>query len=300
MKCSRCSAEIPAQSQFCLRCGTPVRGNVPAMAGPVRPSAPIAQMAPPKSSRNPMLAIVALLVLAVLGLGAMVLIQKAGRSDPGKLVAAPANAGNGGLVQKPAEATSGATVQAPAETKPNAIVPQPDNAQPFPADIDDYLKFVKRIERQKQALIGTQTGDALLMMTQAKALSATIEEKDYTDAFKNMKSTMQKNSQDWNALTQEFNNRQPPPACVDLRNKFLNQLGKIQAALYAVNDAISQVQTNPSNVLHDLTQMQGKTSADVDSSIEAADSALADVCDKYRLKKDFEIRGDSGSNGLLR
>ncbi len=247
-----------------------------------------------------MLAIVALLVLAVLGLGAMVLIQKAGRSDPGKLVAAPANAGNGGLVQKPAEATSGATVQAPAETKPNAIVPQPDNAQPFPADIDDYLKFVKRIERQKQALIGTQTGDALLMMTQAKALSATIEEKDYTDAFKNMKSTMQKNSQDWNALTQEFNNRQPPPACVDLRNKFLNQLGKIQAALYAVNDAISQVQTNPSNVLHDLTQMQGKTSADVDSSIEAADSALADVCDKYRLKKDFEIRGDSGSNGLLR
>ena len=300
MKCSRCSAEIPAQSQFCLRCGTPVRGNVPAMAGPVRPSAPIAQMAPPKSSRNPMLAIVALLVLAVLGLGAMVLIQKAGRSDPGKLVAAPANAGNGGLVQKPAEATSGATVQAPAETKPNAIVPQPDNAQPFPADIDDYLKFVKRIERQKQALIGTETGDALLMMTQAKALSATIEEKDYTDAFKNMKSTMQKNSQDWNALTQEFNNRQPPPACVDLRNKFLNQLGKIQAALYAVNDAISQVQTNPSNVLHDLTQMQGKTSADVDSSIEAADSALADVCDKYRLKKDFEIRGDSGSNGLLR
>ena len=42
--------------------------------------------------------------------------------------------------------------------------------------------------------------------------SATIEEKDYTDAFKNMNGTMQKNSQNWNALTQEINNRQPPPA----------------------------------------------------------------------------------------
>ncbi len=257
-------------------------------------------MAPAGAKRNPMMAVIAVLVLAVLGLGAMVLIQKAGKNDPGKLVAAPTNLGNGSLVQRPTEAGAGATVSAPADAKPNAIIPQPDTAQAFPADIDDYLKFVKRIERQKQGLIGTQTGDALLMMTQAKGLSASIEEKDYTDAFKNMKTTMQKNSGDWNALTQEFNNRQPPPACVDLRNKYLNQLGKIQAAIFAVNDAISQVQTNPSNVLHDLTAMQGKTSAEVDASIEAADSSLADVCDKYRLKKDFEIRGDSGSNGLLR
>jgi hypothetical protein len=301
MKCSRCSAEIPAQSQFCLRCGTPVRGNAPTMAGPAAyPSAPAAQMAPPRANRNPLIAIIAVLVLAILGLGAMVLIQKAGKSDAGKLVAAPAAAGNGSLVQKPAEASPGATVAAPREATPNAVVTQPDTTQPFPADIDDYLKFLKRIEARKQALIRTQTGDALLMMTQAKGLSATIEEKDYNDAFKSMNATMQKNSQDWNALTQEFNNRQPPPACVDLRNKFLDQLGKIQAAIFAVNDALAHVQTDPSSVLHTLTDMQGKTSADVDASIEAADSALADVCDKYRLKKDFDIRGDSGSTGLLR
>jgi hypothetical protein len=247
-----------------------------------------------------MLAVVALLVLAVLGLGAMVLIQKAGKSDPGKLVAAPTDSGNGGLVQKPAEASPGDTVQKPAEAKPNAVIQQPDATQPFPADIDDYLKFLKRIEAKKQALIRTQTGDALLMLTQAKGLSGTIEEKDYTEAFKNMDATMRKNSQDWNALTQEFNNRQPPSACVDLRNKFLDQLGKIQAAIFAVNDALAHVQSDPSNVLHALTQMQGKTSAEVDASIEAADSALSDVCDKYRLKKDFDVRGDSGSSGLLR
>lgn len=300
MKCSRCSAEIPAQSQFCLRCGTPVRGNAPAMTGPARPTAPAASMAPPRSNRNPMLAMGIVLILAVMSLGAILLVQKAGKSENGKLVAAPANAGPGSLVQAPTEANRNATVQAPAEAKPNGVVQQPDTTQPFPADIDDYLKFLKRIEQKKQALIRTQTGDALLLLTQAKGLSATIEEKDYNDAFKNMNGTMQKNSQDWNALTQEFTNRQPPPACVDLRNKFLDQLGKIQAAIFAVNDALAHVQTDPSSVLHSLTQMQGKTSADVDASIEAADSALSDVCDKYRLKKDFDIRGDSGSSGLLR
>lgn len=299
MKCGRCSAEIPAQSQFCLRCGTPVRGGASAIPESARPPAPVAPAAAPKSNRNMMAAIVALLALAVLGLGAMVLIQKAGKSDNGNLVAAPANAGAGSLVQKPAEANPGTTVQAPAEAHPGAVVQKPDASQPFPADIDDYLKFLKRIEQKKQALIRTQTGDALVMMTQAKGLNGTIEEKDYNDAFKNMNATMQKNSQDWNALTQEFNNRRPPAACVDLRNKFLDQLGKIQAAIFAVNDALAHVQTDPSSVLHALTQMQGKTSADVDASIEAADSALSDVCDKYRLKKDFSIRGDSGSTGLL-
>ncbi len=300
MKCSRCSAEIPAQSQFCLRCGTPVRGSAPSMTGPVRPTAPAVPFAQPKSNRNPMLIIVIVLLLAVMSLGAMLMVQKAARSDNGKLVTAPANSGPGGLVQKPAEANPNTTVQAPAEAHPNGVVQQPDTTQPFPADIDDYLKFVKRIEQKKQVLMRAQLGDALLMLTQVKGLSATIEEKDYTDAFKNMKTTMQKNSSDWNALTQEFNGRQPPSACVDLRNKFLDQLGKIQASLFAVNDAISHVQTDPSSVLHDLTQMQGKSSADVDASIEAADSALADVCDKYRLKKDFSISSDSGSSGLLR
>ncbi len=300
MKCGRCSAEVPAQSQFCLRCGTPLRGPAPASANPVMPVASPSISQRPKAANGPVIAIVTVLLLAVMSLGAMFLFQKTGKSEDGKLVSAPANAGAGGLVQKPAEANPGGTVQAPAETKPAGVVQQPDTTQPFPADIDDYLKFLKRIEQKKQTLIRKQTGDALLMLTQAKGLSGTIEEKDYNDAFKNMNDNMRKNSAEWNELTQEFNSKQPPSSCVDLRNKFLDQLGKIQASIFAVNDALAHVQTDPSSVLHSLTQMQGKTSADVDTSIEAADSALADVCDKYRLKKDFDIRGDSGSSGLLR
>jgi len=256
-------------------------------------------MAQPKA-RNPLVAVVTVLVLAVLGLGAMVLVQKAGKSDPGKVVAAPANAGPGGVVLAPAEGTPNRVVTAPEQVKTPEVVPQPDNTQAFPADIDDYLKFLKRIEARKQALIRSQTGDLLLMMTQAKALSATIEEKDYNDTFKSMNGNVQKNSQDWNALNQEFNNRQPPPACVDLRNKYLDQLGKIQSSIFAVSDALAHVQSNPQDALHVLTGMQGQASANIDASIEAADSALADVCDKYRLKKDFDIRGDSSSTGLLR
>lgn len=256
-------------------------------------------MAAPGTNRNPLLIAIAVLLIALLGVGA-ILLQKANKGDTGKIVAAPADAGNGGIVQAPAAATPNQTIQAPAQANPAPVVQQPDAAPPFPADIDDYLKFVKEIERKKQALISKQLGDALLMMTQAKGLSGTIEEKDYTDAFNNMNATMQKNSQDWNNLTRDFSARQPPQACVDLRNKYLNQLGKIQAVTFAVNDAMAHVQSDPSNVLHMLTGMQGKASAEVDSAIEAADGALADVCDKYHLKKDFDIRGDSGSASMFR
>lgn len=246
-----------------------------------------------------MMGVIAVLVLAVLGLGATLLL-KAGKGDSNKLIAAPANTNNSGLLQAPAEATHVAPVQAPKEAQATPVVQQPDNVQPFPADIDDYLKFLKRIEAKKQTIIRSQTADALLMMTKAKGLSTSIEDEDYNKAFKDIGSSNQKGAQEWNALTQEFNGRQPPPACVDLRNKFLDQLGKIQASIAAVNDALARVQSDPSNAIHDLTKMQGGTSAEVDAAIDAADSALAEVCDKYRLKKDFDIRGDSGSGNLLR
>lgn len=298
MKCLRCSAELPAQSQFCLRCGTPIANTAANPAG---------VMTPPASSpaqNRPLLATIAVLFLAVLGLGAYVLrgqlTQKAGQTDGGRLVQQPGTMGGGALVQAPGRDQGGQMVQAPGNVQPGKIVQAPDTPAPVPVDVIDYLAFLKQVEASKQALIRKQTGDALVMMAQAKALNASIEDSDYSRTFGNLSKGMSYSADDWNRLTQQLQQRNPPPACRELHARYYDHLGKTQAMILAVNDAMSKFQSDPSSALHDLSGMQGKSSADLDVAIQKADDALADVCNRFRLRKDFDVRGDSGSSGLLR
>lgn len=287
MKCTRCSAEIPRQSQFCLRCGAPIGGTAanPTGAMPMPLSAP-------RPNTRPFLITIGLLALLATGLGAVVirgqLTQKAGNAQTGALVQTPGMGGGNNMVQAPGETEPSKIVQAPGETAPN------------PTDILDYLAFLKRIEASKQSLIKKQVGDALMMLTQAKALSAQIEDSDYQRTFGNINKNMNYSAEDWNQLTVAFQQRNPPDSCRDLHDKYYDHLGKIQAMIVAVNDALNKVQSDPSGAIGALTQMQGKSSQDADAAILAADDALADVCNKYHLKKDFDIKGDAGSASMFR
>ncbi len=294
MKCVRCSAEIPRQSQFCLRCGTPVGVPAPLGSGNIAAS-PSYTTSAPRANNRPLIAAIAVLLLALGAVGAAYFMK------PGQVAQKPGQTEAGALVQAPAQTNPGSLVQAPAEMKPTDVVQAPPaQGDPFPADVDDYLKFLKRIEMSKQQLIRTQTGDLLVMKTQASGLSGSIDDEQYTNTFGNMKNKINSSADDWNKLTVEFNKKSPPPNCVDLRNKYLDQLAKIQAAILAVNNAMSKVQSDPSAALHALSDMQGKSSQDVDSSVQAADDSLSSVCSANHLRKDFDIRSDSGSSGLLR
>ena len=294
MKCARCSAEIPRQSQFCLRCGTPVSASATVGAGNFA-AAPSYTASAPRAGVRPLIAAIVVLLLALGAVGAAYFMK------PGQVAQKPGQSAAGSLVQAPAQTNPGSLVQAPAETKPTDVVQAPPaQGDPFPSDVDDYLKFLKRIEMSKQQLIRSQTGDALLLMTQVKGLSGSIDEGEYTNTFGNMKSKINYSADDWNKLTVEFNKKSPPASCIDLRNKYLDQLAKIQSSIIAVTDALSKVQSDPSAAIHALTDMQGKSSQDVDSSVQTADDSLNAVCSANHLRKDFDIRSDSGSSGLLR
>ncbi len=290
MKCPRCAAEIPPQSKFCLRCGTPVNATTEIPAAP-------ASLPPLKNRRTPGvgkgtwaavggMAVLAALICAFVVKGQ--LAQKAGQTGTGTLVQAPGEGRRAPLVQAPGETPKAPVVQAPAEGKPST------------ADIEDYLAFLKQIEVTKQQLIREQTGNALQLLAQAKGLSASLEEKDYNNTFENMNKSMKFNSGAWGELSAKFQGRVPPQSCLDLANKYYDHLGKLQAQLLAINDALSKVASNPNSALSALSQMQGAASQEMDEAIRKADDALADVCDKYHLHKEFDIRGDSGSSGMFR
>jgi hypothetical protein len=259
----------------------------------------------PSINRNLLIAVV-LLALALTGLLAWTLggklLQKPGTSDPGKLVQAPGNSSPGALVQAPGISNPGPIVQAPSNPQPQPMVQA--GSPPSNADIDDYLKFLKQIELTKMQLTKQQLASALAMYGTMTANEANAAQSD-EDSKTFLPKLNEKNEDfapQWNDLTAKFAARTPPQSCVDLRNKYLDYLGKIQGELAQIHDAVSKAESaDPSGALKVLTQMQGTASADADSAAKLADDELANVCNQYHLSKDFTIQTDPSTySGLLR
>ncbi len=288
MKCVRCSAEIPSQSQFCLRCGSPIHST---SINPAVMNTQPAAMVEPVNTR-PVKAAIAIVLIIVACMGAFLLkgqlAQKTGATPTGK------------LVQAPGETQPIQMVQRPAEQKPIELVQEPADTAPPPTDIIDYLAFLKKLEAQKQVLIKKQTGDALMLMAQAKGLSGSVDENDYNNTLGNISKNVNYSAEDWNQLSIMLQQRTPPDSCRELHNRYYEHLGKIQALMVAVNDAMTKIQSDPSSALQSLTQMQGKAGADADAMAAIADEALSNLCVRYHLHKDFDIKTDSGSASLLR
>ena len=174
MKCSRCSAEIPLQSQFCLRCGTAISNTAANPSGYI----PQISMSAPTSNRN-MIIVIGVLCALLLGLGGYVVMgmQKASSNKNAGMVQSPGTGGAPGLVQAPAQSAPSGMMQAPADIPPAKIVQEP--SAPSPTEIIDYLQFLKQIETSKQALIRRELGDALGMMAKAQISRATVEEDEH-------------------------------------------------------------------------------------------------------------------------
>lgn len=302
MKCARCSAEIPAQSQFCLRCGTPIHATgLPAHAAPAAAVFPA-----PRQTNKPLIAAVTVLLLAILGVAAFfvnsALTQKAANRSNGQLVQAPGEGGAGALVQAPGNSHPSAPVQAPADSDPNRIVQAP-KLTINTADIDDYLRFVKRCEDQKMVLIKQELAAALAssagqLAKQAEAATDDQKSKDYLPGVAKESTGFEA---DWNNLTKVFTGRTPPQSCIQLHDAYYAHLGKIQGQFAAYHSALATAQSDPNKALQALTAMQGTASVEADKSARSADDELYDICKKYNLRKEYDIKTDpSGSTGSLR
>ena len=290
MKCARCSAEVPSQSQFCLRCGTPINA---AGATGMNPAAPRPVVPAPEKNNTPLIATITVLSILVLGLLAFVvkgmLAQKPAEEPPTGLVQAPKKQAPSGLVEKPAESKPVEVVQKPAEGTP-----------PPPAEIVNYLAFVKQIEAEKQTLLRKQDGEVLALLPQVQGLSASTDGGNFKNAFDSMSKTMNGIVNDFNALSGKFQRMAPPQSCLALHDRYYDHLGKVQAEILAVSNALGKIGGDSSGALKDLTEIQGKASSDIDTSIRDADNALSDICDKYKIRKDFDIRGDSAGSSMVR
>ncbi|MDE2127088.1 MAG: zinc ribbon domain-containing protein [Armatimonadetes bacterium] len=295
MKCPNCKTNLPAEAAFCLRCGSSLS---PMPGGSVTPSG--AFPAPPwpqkRSNRKAGAVAAAVGAIAVFAVAAAALHAARGR-DSTRLAAAGGAAGGGNLVQAPAVNSPANLVQAAGSSQPAPLASTAQTGPP--ANVVDYLKFLKGVERRKEALIRKETGDALLMLDNVKALSGSIDDSTYNKTFQGVSGNTTSMADDWNSLTQYFNSVPPPVACQQLHDRYYDHLGKIQGMMAEVQDALGKVGSNAPDAIHELSNMQGKASADADTAIQKADDALAAVCSEYQIPKDFSVRGDGGASSIL-
>lgn len=184
--------------------------------------------------------------------------------------------------------------------------------QPEPTDIIEYLKFIKEIEKQRVLLSRTQLGELLKQsgdLTYAGAMAdwTTNEpEQKYREVYQRFQHTIDTWAGQWQQLTARFLNypKPVPPACAELRERYYALLGSTSAAMSRVGQSFSEAMSgNPQKALDTLTQMQGSglgsASKEVADACSAADDALAAVCDKFKLRKEFDIRDDLGGGNIL-
>ncbi len=299
MKCVRCSAEIPSQSQFCLRCGTPVSASG---SGGLNPSAPLRPVVlAPAKNNTPLIALVSALTVLVLALGAFVV--------KGMLAQKPAEEAPTGLVQAPKKQQPSGLVERPAESKPVEIVQKPaEGTPPPPAEIVDYLAFLKRIEEKRKTLEHDEIAHAMALQAvlpadQAKQFMNFGDDANTPDPKSNptpvnetLKSTQDYDTK-WNQIATEFQSKAPPQSCLTIHDAYTEFLGKSQAAILSVFNVLESAKNNPQKALEDAQKMKG-SSKPIDDAMHRTDDAVKQVCDQYHIRKDFDI-SESGGGGNM-
>jgi hypothetical protein len=287
---------MPAAAEFCMKCGVRSAVGQPPRSVSVPP---LAKPAGPDKGK------IALGVLAVLALAAAGYLGWRAFSKPNRVVQVAGQRPNlGPLTERSGRLTPPAPL-----TDQTGTVPA---AEPEPTDIIDYLKFLKDIERQRVLLAKTQMGEVLkqsgdLTYAGASADWTTDEpEKRYKEVYGRFQQSLSLWSGQWQELAGRFlaYPKPVPAACGELRDRYYALLSATSTGMSQIGNSFAQALSgDPGKALDALTRMQGSglgsSSKDIGDACVAADDSLAAVCDKFKLRKDFQIRDDLGGGNLL-
>lgn len=175
-----------------------------------------------------------------------------------------------------------------------------------PQDVVDYLAFLKGIERKRVALGQSQLGELLGQSGKLTHLGLSAEsmgensEAQANAVLGDFRKSQTRWTSEWQALSAEFLAGQAPAACLKLRDSYYAVLGATSGSIAKVSTAFGDALAgSPERALGALSSMRGTASEEVTASCATADAALAEVCDQAKIRKDFDIRDDPSSGGLL-
>lgn len=290
MRCVSCGSELSGGAEFCAKCGVRVGSAVP----PLRTASTGMPL-----GKKMALAAGGLAVLAALGY-----LGWRAFAPSGKVVQA---VGQQAPVA-PLTESAGRIAPIPPLTEAKGEVQK----DPEPTDIIEYLRFVKEMERQRVMLARTQLGELLKQsgdLTYAGAMAdwTTNEpERKYQEVYQRFQQSLGQWTAQWQELAGRFlaYPKPVPQPCTELRDRYYALLSITSNHMLTVGNSFAQALSgDPGKALETLTRMQGSgfgsASKEVTDACNAADEALAAICERFKLKKDFAIEDTLGGGNLL-
>lgn len=291
MNCPRCAANNPNNAKFCISCGWDLT-TAPATGPATGP----AMAAAPQANKLPwILGGVGLLIVLILG-GVGLLMARG--SGPGETLKATGK--------------TGPAVTQRTETPAPAVLPQGQEVKQMPPDVLAWLEHLERIERLQRQLVAQQTSKMSSLSTVMGATGGLTGVEDViklTDpnsevespAAGKVQNLAAEIQQQWMALSQDFNSLPPPPECAPLRTSYDAALQETANQSYMVAQILEMVATNPQQSLDMIHQMQASPegAATIANGRTQTDQGVGAICDKYGVRKWFEIPADIKVGGGL-
>lgn len=300
MYCAKCGLELPDGVKNCPKCGL-VNEFVEAPQPPAKNKKLIITSAAIAC---------ALLVIAVVA----VLAVKAGRgnvtsapngvpSPPGNVIAAPPGSPSDGRIMSAPPGNP-----APGDTTPGSVAkPKP------PQEVEDYLAFVKEVEKHRQMLLDDTTNALTLSAAggQTQSMLSMIDMamdpdgKEAQDPLADSKKELTRQYKNWLATLDYFDKKPAPQLCRDFS-------GSYRAVLYNEAKTIGEITVSFNNVnitdpqdLSKLLSALQKMKKDptiqqsIDKAADDADGKLTQLVSNYDMKKPFDVPREKQTSGNI-
>ncbi len=264
MLCPRCGAKNPETAAFCMQCGQQL-----AAAQPVAGAATLA----PGVQRK---AIWPWLTGGLALMAALLVFLAKGRSL--ELVDKTAPAANLKVVAK-----------APLEVK-------------MPQDVLDWLEHLRKIEARKNELSIKQEADMKTFEIMLNTLGPGIGQFDPSQPEDQVgdkepadvtKGKFEDLRPQWEGLIKDFESKPPPAECKPIADDYFAGLSEVPGMISDLEDLMNQVNSDPQAALIKAQGLQSKSYRNIDENFAKTDVRVQTICDKYHVKKWFNI-GERG------
>ena len=284
MKCAKCGLDLPPGTKTCPRCGN------------VNEFAPVERRA-----TNPLVYVIS--ALAVIGVIALIFYAVfAAKGEKSVTTVPPGQPSEGTLTAVPPPQPGPTSMTPPAIRKPSP-----------PAEVVDYLNFVKQVEEHRQMLLKDATKALTLAASSGgtKALLSMIdmamdpEGTEAMDPLAETKQELNRQQQNWRNTLDYFDKKLAPPQCREFS-------GAYRQLLYSEAKTIGEIATsfnsvnimNPddmSKLLNSLRQMKNDPSiqVNIDKSADNADAALTTLVSNYDMEKPFDVPREQQTSGSI-
>lgn len=181
----------------------------------------------------------------------------------------------------------------------------------MPDDVRAWLEHLERIERKRIELAQTQIMGLLVSMEEIKGAELgdaladilggdpTQQEQREAPSVGKAKQIADEVRPKWKELAVEFEAKEPPEECKTVAGNYDQALRETGATVSDIIGVINTEAGEPQTAIQKLREIMTNHKKMIDEPAKRADTGVGDICDKYGVRKWFDIKGDVGGGGLF-